>query len=53
MRRYLEDGDTAADIRLCQATEAVSNNIVSLAGDKTFSAYTRNDALLLRDKLLA
>ncbi len=29
------------------------NNIVSLAGDKTLSAYTRNDALLFRNKLLA
>ena len=53
MQLYLQDGDKAADIRLCQATEAVINNIVSLAGDKTLSAYTRNDALLFRDKLLA
>ena len=53
MQLYLQDGDKAADIRLCQATKAVINNIVSFAGDKTLSAYTRNDALLFRNKLLA
>jgi len=53
MQLYLQDGDKATDIRLCQATEAVIKNIFSLAGDKTLSAYTRNDALLFRNKLLA
>ena len=53
MQLYLQDGDKAADIRLCQATKSVIDNIVSLAGDKTLSAYTRNDALLFRNKLLA
>ena len=39
MQLYLQDGDKAADIRLCQATEAVINNIISLAGDYTLSLH--------------
>ena len=46
---YLKDGDKGLDFRLCQAR----NSVVSLVGDKTLSAYSRNDVLGFRDTLVA
>ena len=53
MKVYLEDGVKSADIRLCRATETVIKSVIDLAGDKTLTSYTRNDALQFRDALVA
>jgi integrase len=53
MTVYLEDGVKSADIRLCRATETVMKSVIDLAGDKTLTSYTRNDALQFRDALVA
>ena len=53
MQHYLKDGGKDLDFRLCQATNTVIKSVVSLVGDKTLSAYSRNDALRFRDTLVA
>jgi hypothetical protein len=53
MQLYLKDGGKDLDFRLCQATNTVIKSVVSLVGDKTLSAYSRNDALRFRDTLVA
>jgi integrase len=53
MKVYLKDGGKRADIRLCRATETVIKAVIDLAGDKTLTSYTRNDALQFRDALVA
>ena len=53
MQLYLKDSEKHLDFRLCQATHTVIKSVVSLVGDKTLSAYSRNDALRFRDTLVA
>ena len=53
MQLYLKDDGKDLDFRLCQATNTVIKSVVSLVGDKTLSAYSRNDALRFRDTLVA
>jgi hypothetical protein len=53
MKVYVKDIGKRADIRLCHATKTVIKGVIDLAGDKTLTSYTRNDALRFRDALVA